>query len=151
MPSLSVVLFPTGPLGSMTRYIQALQTPFSVLSEVSESICVHFPPPPHEGVTSCFWIDSLVLSIPETQSHQPKVVSQMMGGLPCLQGGPSLWGLSCGWFWWWAIFTDYSFRSRWILPTWHKPVQGIRNPELHDLGDKTRVREPHDPRSFSMA
>lgn len=35
---------------------------------------VYTSPPPHEGVTSCFWIDSLVLSIPETQSHQPKVV-----------------------------------------------------------------------------
>lgn len=109
---------------------------------------IHIPP---QGVASCFWIDGLVLSIPEMKSHQPNVLSQMIGVFPCLQDGLSLWELASGWFWRSAVFTDYSFRFRWILPTWHKPAQGTRNPELHNLGNKTRIREPYDPRSFSIA
>lgn len=62
---------------------------------------------PHEGVTSCFWIDSLVLSTPETQSYQPKVASQMIGGLPCLQGGPLL-----GDYLWLVLMVNYIYRLR---------------------------------------
>lgn len=41
-----------------------------------------------EGVASCFCIGLWVGVYQGYRGHMPKVVSQTMGDMPCLQGGP---------------------------------------------------------------